>query len=113
MHLQASWEQMTGQQEELSHQVEMLKASLRRAGAHDEDAYRHDIQDFHNPPEVFDRYGKPVTPAESLKAMWPEIGLPPPTDPRLVKCVIHLNTKPEELAFHVSTHTTTPLLFSS
>ncbi|KAL0025026.1 hypothetical protein WJX77_012563 [Trebouxia sp. C0004] len=33
--------------------------------------------------------------------MWPEIGLPPPTDPRLVKCVVHLNMPLEELAFHV------------
>ncbi len=103
MHLQATWQQMDGRQEELTQQVKSLKASLRRAGAHDEEAYRHDIQEYEKSCEVFDRYGEPVRPAESLKAMWPEIGLPPPTDPRLVKSVVHLNMQPEELAFHVST----------
>ncbi len=94
---------MDGRHEELSQQVNSLKASLRRAGAHDEDAYRHDIQEYKKSPELFDRYGDPVRPAESLKAMWPNSGLPPPTDPRLVKSVIHLSMPPEELAFHVST----------
>jgi len=101
MHLQASWVEMDERHGELLQQVKSLKASLRRAGAHDEDAYQHDVQDYKKSPELFDRYGDPVRPAESLKAMWPEIGLPPPTDPRLVKCVIHLNMAPEELAFHV------------
>lgn len=103
MHLQASWVEMDERHGELSQQVNSLKASLRRAGAHDEDAYQHDVQDYKKSPELFDRHGDPVRPAESLKAMWPEIGLPPPTDPRLVKCVIHLGMAPEELAFHVST----------
>ena len=101
---------MNGRHEELLQQVTFLKASLRRAGAHDEEAYRHDVQEYQQSCQVLDRYGDPVKPAESLKAMWPQIGLPPPTDPGLVKSVVHLNMQPEELAFHVSNP---PLLFFS
>ncbi len=103
MYLQATWQRMDGRHEELSQQVKSLKASLSRAGAHNEEAYRHDIQEYEKSCEVFDQYGEPVRPANSLKAMWPKIGLPPPTDPRLVKSVVHLNMQPQELAFHVST----------
>jgi len=103
MHLQVTWQQMNGRHEELLQQMKSLKASLRRAGAHDEEAYRNDIQEYNKCCEVFDRYGDPVRLAQGLEAMWPQIGLPPPTDPRLVKSVVHLNMQPEELAFHVST----------
>lgn len=101
-HLQASWQQMNRRHEELLEQVKILKARLSRMGALDEDAMRNDIQDYKSCPEVFDRYGNPVRVAESVRAMWP-CGLPPPTDPRLVKSVVKLNMPPEELAFHVST----------
>ncbi|KAL0024946.1 hypothetical protein WJX77_005206 [Trebouxia sp. C0004] len=47
---EASWRKMSGRHEELLQQVKCLNASLRRAGAHDEDAYRHDIQDYKTSP---------------------------------------------------------------
>ncbi|DBB16866.1 TPA: hypothetical protein ACH3X3_015102 [Trebouxia sp. C0006] len=98
---EVTWQQMNGRHDELLQQMKSLKASLRRAGAHDEEAYRNDIQEYNKCCEVFDRYGDPVRLAQGLEAMWPQIGLPPPTDPRLVKSVVHLNMQPEELAFHV------------
>ncbi|KAL0033073.1 hypothetical protein WJX79_001401 [Trebouxia sp. C0005] len=97
---EASWQQMNRRHEELLEQIKILKARLSRMGALDEDAMRNDIQDYKSCPEVFDRYGNPVRVAESVRAMWP-CGLPPPTDPRLVKSVVKLNMPPEELAFHV------------
>ncbi len=62
---------------------------------------QHNVQDYKKSPELFDRHGDPVRPAESLKAMWPETCLPPPTDPRLVKCVIHFNMECQLLRCHV------------
>ncbi|KAA6427066.1 MAG: hypothetical protein FRX49_02823 [Trebouxia sp. A1-2] len=100
-HLQASWQRMNGRHEELLQEIQALKANLSRAGALDQDAYMHDIQDHKNCSEVFDRYGEPVRLAESVMAMGRSHGLPPPTDPSLVRSIIRLNMPPEQLAFHV------------
>ncbi|KAL0038202.1 hypothetical protein WJX79_007975 [Trebouxia sp. C0005] len=98
---EASWQRMNGRHEELLQEIQALKANLSRAGALDQDAYMHDIQDHKNCSEVFDRYGEPVRLAESVMAMGRSHGLPPPTDPSLVRSIIRLNMPPEQLAFHV------------
>lgn len=53
-------------------------------------------------PPSFMVNGSVIGPAESLRTLWPDLTIPPPTHPSLVRVVIPLDMRPEELGVMVS-----------